>query len=217
MKRLWWILAIAAIAAGAFFHVRRDSGRAGSPCPPQFDHGENERRSEIAAVAERRALPERTSDDDRPEADANADAEEKVEPPPSDEERRVAEEEARVAAFDALIDQWMEPAPKGVTMDDVNRFVGAFDALPANRKEECLQRALNLISDENVMLLVGILMDKRQNKELVVMVFNDILNRDETVKQPILRQVYQDKTHPCWEDVSWIFSVTGETPAEGLK
>ena len=40
--------------------------------------------------------------------------------------------------------------------------------------------------------------------------FNDILNRDEDVKKPILQQIIKDKTHPCWADTAWILDVTGE-------
>ena len=86
--------------------------------------------------------------------------------------------------------------------------------MPKSRKEECLQRALNLVPDENAMLLVGILLDKEQPKEMLELVFNDVLNRDETVKQPILRELFKDKEHPCWADVAWILDVTGELPAK---
>ena len=60
------------------------------------------------------------------------------------------------------------------------------------------------------MLLAGILMDKSQDVELVELVYNDVLNRDESVKKPILREIYKDRTHPCWADTAWILDVTGE-------
>ena len=49
---------------------------------------------------------------------------------------------------------------------------------------------------------------------MLELVFNDVLNRDETVKQPILRELFKDKEHPCWADVAWILDVTGELPAK---
>ena len=104
----------------------------------------------------------------------------------------------------------MEVSEKSVTMADVEAFSQQFAKVPKARKEECLHRALNLIPDENVMLLAGILMDKTQDKELVEIAFNDILNRDEDVKKPILQQIIKDKTHPCWADTAWILDVTGE-------
>ena len=136
--------------------------------------------------------------------------------PVSEEEKREAEEEALVEAFDALTDSWMEPSQKGIAMDDVQRFVGQFRKLPASRKGECLQRALNLVPDENVMLLAGVLMDKSQENEYLEMVYNDVLNRDEDVKKPILQQIFKDKDHPCWADTAWILDVTGELPGKKL-
>ena len=134
----------------------------------------------------------------------------------SEDERREREEEALVEKFDELTDKWMETSAKGVTMDDVMAFSQQFAKVPKARKDECLHRALNLIPDGNVMLLAGILMDKTQDKELVELVYNDILNRDEDVKKPILQQIIKDKSHPCWADTAWILDVTGELP-EGKK
>ena len=93
-------------------------------------------------------------------------------------------------------------------------FAEKFRKLPKSRKEECLQRALNLVPDENVMILAGILMDKTMEKDYIELVFNDILNRDDSVKKPIMRQIFKDRTHPCWADTAWILDVTGELPKD---
>lgn len=139
-------------------------------------------------------------------AAAVADAE-----PMTDEDKAAAEEERLVDAFDAETDKWMDAENSKVpTMQDVYKFAEKFNAVPESRKEECLQRALNLIPDSSVMLLVGILMDKTQKKEFVELVYNDILNRPEDVKKPILKQIFADKTHPCWADTAWILDATGE-------
>ena len=121
-------------------------------------------------------------------------------------------EEKLVDAFDALTDQWQEPAADKVTMDEVKKFRERLAKVPKSRKEECVQRALNLVPDENVMLLAGILFDKSQDREILELVYNDILNRDEDVKKPILREVFKDREHPCWADTAWILDVTGELP-----
>lgn len=130
----------------------------------------------------------------------------------TEEEKREREEEARVEAFDDMTDKFMDcdEDRKAVTMDDVKKFRELFKRVPKDRKEECLHRALNLLPDENVMLLAGILMDKEEDKELVELVFNDILNRDESVKQVLLKEIIKDKSHPCWADTAWILDVTGK-------
>lgn len=121
-------------------------------------------------------------------------------------------EERLVDEFDSLTDKWQDPAADKVTMAEVNKFRDQFGKVPNGRKEECVQRALNLIPDENVMLLAGILFDKSQDAEILEAIYNDILNRDESVKEPILREIFKDKEHPCWADTAWILDVTGELP-----
>ena len=145
------------------------------------------------------------------EASSEDDSEENEEPQ-TEEEKREAEDEKIVNDFDDLTDKWQEPSAKGVTMADIDSFAKSFRKIPKARQDECIHRALNLIPDENVMLLAGILMDKTMDKEIVETVYNDVLNRDEDVKKPILQQIFKDKTHPCWADTAWILDVTGELP-----
>ena len=154
------------------------------------------------------------SDAAKPEMDDEPDTE--PEPEMTEEEKKAEEEEKRVDEFDATVDKWMEPSDdKTVTMADIDAFRDKFRKVPKARKEECVQRALNLIPDDNVMLLAGILFDKEQDKEILELVFNDILNRDEEVKKPILNEIFKDKEHPNWADTAWILDVTGELPGNG--
>lgn len=138
--------------------------------------------------------------------------EEEPEPEMTEEEKQAEKEEALVNAFDDLTDEWREPVDSDVPMAAVDKFRQQFNKIPDDRKEECLQRALNLLPDENIMLLAGILTDKEQPSEYLELVFNDILNRDESVKKPLLELIYKDKEHPCWATTAWIFDATGETP-----
>jgi len=199
MKKLFVLGSVALLASviGLFFGLRN---------PVTVDRAASDGESSVR----RGAIPESAASVAEGRADADAAAAEATEPVADEASPEDDEEEKLVDAFDALTDKWLEPTAKGVTMEDVDAFVRRFAAVPKARKEECLHRALNLIPDENVMLLAGILMDKSQSTELVELVFNDVLNRDEEVKKPILRQIFQDKTHPCWADVAWILDVTGE-------
>lgn len=130
------------------------------------------------------------------------------------EEEKAAAEDAAVAAFDAMIEKWQEPRKGGISMDDIASFAQAFRQVPEDRRDEEIHHAINLVPDENVMLLVGVLLDKSFGKEIVETIFNDILNRDEDVKRLILQGIYKDKTHPCWADAAWILDVTGERLTE---
>ena len=122
-------------------------------------------------------------------------------------------EEKQVSAFYDETDRWIDAKKSGSpSVEDAEHFHSSFRKLPKSRKNECLQRALNLIPDENVMLLIGILMDKTEDKKLVTQIYNDVLNRDEVVKKPILQTIFKDKEHPCWTDTAWILDVTGQLP-----
>ena len=150
--------------------------------------------------------------EERPQAD---EADEEGEKPEDEEEKpENAEPMSPADAFDAVVDKWQEPSEKGVTMDDVDAFAAAFRAVPKEGREDGIRRALNLIPDENALLLAGVLMDKSQEKDIVELVFNDVLNRGEEVKMPILKQIFKDKSHPCWADTAWIFDATGGEPEE---
>lgn len=130
----------------------------------------------------------------------------------ADKELQEEEEEKKVAAFDSLTDKWRKKSGGEVSIKDMDDFVAAFKSVPKSRKSECLHRALNLVSDDNVLLLAGILFDKSIDKEYLELVFNDVLNRDEEVKKLILPKIFKDKDHPCWADAAWILDVTGELP-----
>ena len=166
--------------------------------------------SEASGTTVAKPEPEQNAEPESASASGDADPE----PEMSEEEKAAAEEERLVDAFDNLTDKWMEPAKDGVTMQDIDTFVRQFKSVPADRKDECLHRALNLVPDENVMLLAGILLDKSLDKEMIELVYNDVLNRDEEVKKPILQEIFKDKEHPCWADTAWILDATGELPVK---
>jgi len=132
----------------------------------------------------------------------------------TEEEIQAEKEEALVDAFDGMTDKWREPTEAEVPMAEVENFRQQFNKIPQARQEECLQRALNLLPDENIMLLAGILLDKSQPEEYLELVYNDILNRDESVKNPLLKEIFKDKEHPCWVTTAWILDVTGEMPGK---
>ena len=119
-------------------------------------------------------------------------------------------ENAIVEEFDNVTDKWTKPVDGDIPMKDIYAFAESFARVPKNRRLESLQRALNLIPDDNIMILAGLLMNKQLDEEAMTAVFNDVLNRSDDVKQPLLNEIYKDKTHPRWADVAWIFDATGQ-------
>ena len=203
-KNLYLVAVIAGVAIAVLINIlKRDAAPATGG-----DAAETVRGS-IASV-DPAAAPNPGAPQEEQESAEEEETEEKEELTPEEQAER--EEEKLVEAFDALTDKWYEGefSTKSVTIPDVDAFVAQFKTLPPARREECLQRALNLISDDHALLLVGLLLDREIEKEYVELVFNDVLNRDEDVKKPILHEIYKDRTHPNWADVAWIFDATGE-------
>ena len=213
--KLWLALAAVAIAAIVVVALVFKNGEAVSR-PLEQEETSTSRIAEAvpskgSSVQSKRSGQETASPLSGKDAEDEDDSQSNDEPL-TEEEKREAEEEKLVEAFDDLTDKWQEPSAKGVTMADIDNFAASFRKIPKARQDECIHRALNLIPDENVMLLAGVLMDKSMDKEIVETVYNDVLNRDEDVKKPILQQIFKDKTHPCWADTAWILDVTGELP-----
>ena len=162
-------------------------------------------------TAKRKAAPHsfagtpRDSETEAPEESRSAPSE-----PAASEESPAVRAERKVTRFYAEVDRWTRERP--VSVEDVQEFVRKFNAIPPPLRKGSVHRALNLIPDANVALLAGVLFDKSQPKEIVREVFNDIVNRPEEVKEPILKEIVKDKTHPCCSDAEWIFEVTGEKP-----
>ena len=215
--KLWLVLAAVAVAVvvvvmvgGVILNAHDSSDRFAAASPVDMQPQSSEIDERVSTVGRGvPAAPESQEDEVSSSDDSEPESEEE---PLTEEEKREAEEEKLVDAFDGLTDKWQEPSAKGVTMADIDNFAQSFRKIPKARQDECVHRALNLIPDENVMLLAGILMDKTMDKEIVETVFNDVLNRDEDVKKPILQQIFKDKSHPCWADTAWILDVTGELP-----
>lgn len=209
-KAIVWVLVavVATILVVNVINFSKDGGRVAS----NSEDGQVAGGFRLLDDAGESAETQRPEESPEADVDQREDESEEEDEPQTEEEKREAAEEAKVDAFDNLTDKWMEASETGVAMADVDNFVKQFRQIPKSRQDECIHRALNLIPDENVMLLAGILMDKTMEKEIVETVYNDILNRDEDVKKPILQQIFKDKSHPCWADTAWILDVTDELP-----
>lgn len=215
MRKAVWFFAFVAccLAVMYFVHTSRDDISAGevrenATSRKSVSAAKKVVRGEPGTVVERAEA--KKDDEGKPVTAAEA---RQGDATPVNGDDHETEAEKQVEIFDELTDAWSSSSEgRRVTMADVEKFQSQFRRLPTDRKEECLQRALNLVPDENVMLLAGILFDKSLDKDLIETTFNDILNRDETVKKPIMEQIFKDKSHPCWADVAWILDVTGSIP-----
>ena len=178
---------------------------------PQERTGDGEGETRVSRTINDAATGDVAAGDIAENGEASVDGDSSEEADSQEDEEEMSEEEKRVEEFDAETDKWMDSGKtQPPTMKEVDAFRELFRKVPKARQDECIHRALNLIPDENVMLLAGILMDKTQDEEIIQTVFSDILNRDEDVKKPVMKEIFKDKTHPCYADAAWILDVTGE-------
>ena len=142
----------------------------------------------------------------------SASAEEPEEPLPKPPPEVPAEDEdsEKSSEFFSQLEKWSDSEKNKATESDAKEFIARFKSLPPALQEENLNHALNLIPDANIILLTGLLFDKTIQPEFNELIFNDILNRDESIKLPIIRQVHKDRAHPCWSDAAWILDVTSD-------
>ncbi|MCL1887514.1 MAG: hypothetical protein FWF96_01410 [Kiritimatiellaeota bacterium] len=90
----------------------------------------------------------------------------------------------------------------------------AFDALePGEEREHHMRAMVNLISDGAIHALVPILLDTGYDEDILDIIFDDILNRDDEIKYPILEEIVKNPDHPNFVDAAHILEVT--QPDEG--
>ena len=212
----WWVVAGAAFLvalACALWWLRPEAEVSGNGAVPAGkEQGEHAARDARRQTARAGATLPNAGKDRRRDAGRPFVGKTIKDVPQAEEEVQPDEAEKLVGAFYDMTDKWLKPSKADVPMEAVEKFRQQFNKVPRARKVECLQRALNLLPDENVMLLAGILLDKSQPTECLELVYNDILNRDESVKKPLLREIFKDREHPCWANTAWILDVTGEMP-----
>lgn len=106
-----------------------------------------------------------------------------------------ADEEAAVAAWDALVAELGEPLGRPVGRDDRARVSRALKRLARGRRREAVQSLVNVVGDADVGVAGDVLLDRSQPVEVVEAVFNDLLNRPDEVKRPFLEAVAADEAH----------------------
>jgi hypothetical protein len=104
-------------------------------------------------------------------------------------------EDAAVAAWDALVENFAATSDRSVTKEDRAKVNEALKRLPRERRRASAQSLLNLVSDGNFGVMRDVLFDPAQPTEVVDAVFNDLLNRPEEVKTPLLKEIAQDAAH----------------------
>lgn len=137
-------------------------------------------------------------------------------PVKTDEADRDDANEIRLKAWEDFLEPYLEESGtnREISVDEMIRTKELFDSLNEEQRSDEIGHTMNLIPDESIGLLYGILFDPAEGAEITDTIFCDILNRDENIKMPVLRQLLKMKDHPCSEDAQHILSVVGDDESE---
>jgi hypothetical protein len=121
--------------------------------------------------------------------------------------------EQAVAAWEQEIDDVI--ASTNVPVKEYARQVKeAFDKLDKADQMDCIHQCLNLLPDEQFASLYDILYDKTEDPEVLDAIFNDALNRPEEIKNPLMKDLRKDSTHPMFFESARILDVTGSAESQ---
>jgi hypothetical protein len=79
--------------------------------------------------------------------------------------------------------------------------------LAPDAKLENINHAVNLLPDETVSVLNGILLDAAQPAEVLGVIFHDLLNRDEAIKNPMMEEIVKNRKHPMYVESARILDI----------
>ena len=97
--------------------------------------------------------------------------------------------------------------PPRVTLDDQLRVRDSFREMDEENRMEEVHHAMNLLPDESVAVMYGVLFDKTQPEDVMDVIFSDILNRDESIKNLMMEEIAKDPTHPMYTESKRILDV----------
>lgn len=103
-----------------------------------------------------------------------------------------------------------QPKEPRVTLEDQLRVRDAFREMTEENRMEEVHHAMNLLPDESIAVIYGVLFDKTQPEDIMDVIFSDILNRDEAIKILMMREIAKDPTHPMYEESVRILEITDD-------
>jgi len=123
--------------------------------------------------------------------------------------------------WENLLDELLTSAGSD-TAKTVRGLVGALPKLPLEGQEEFIAHAVNLCEDDQYSLLEGIYLNKAMPDEVKDTIFNDLLNRPDEIKLPLLAKSLANPAHPMTDDSREILEMyleveAGSVPPEGWE
>lgn len=101
-----------------------------------------------------------------------------------------------------------------VTVEEQEEVLELFRDLSPEAQNEQIHHAMNLLPDETVEVVYGILFDTSQPPEVIGVIFHDLLNRDEAIKNPVMEEIVKDKSHPMYVESARILDIVRPTASQ---
>jgi hypothetical protein len=130
--------------------------------------------------------------------------------------------EMKLTSASAGSDQWenlldeLLTSTGSDTAQTVRGLVTALPNLPLEGQEEFIAHAVNLCEDEQYTLLEGIYLNKAMPDGVKDTIFNDLLNRPDEIKLPLLAKSLANPTHPMAADSREILEMYLEVEASSV-
>lgn len=124
-----------------------------------------------------------------------------------DREAAAGLREKKLEEWDSLVDR--VAVMEAVTLETGTELKSRLNGLDADDRLPAVSDALNLVPDSNFAVFVPLLFDKGQPEEILEAIFNDMLNREEHIKVPLMKELRKDKTHPMFFESARILDATG--------
>lgn len=113
-----------------------------------------------------------------------------------------------VEAWEKLVDEVLKEDNTEPLAKRGERIKRAIAKLPESERQVGVQGLLNLLSDESFAMLEPILLDPKENPEVLDVIFSDMLNRPESVKNGYILAIAKMRDHPQFTDAMHIKTVT---------
>ena len=113
-----------------------------------------------------------------------------------------------VQEWEAQVDDWVREDNHESLASRGKKAKKAIAKVPESERQVAMQTLLNLLPDESFAMMEPILMDPKEDPELVDAVFSDMLNRPEEIKNGYLVKIAKMRNHPSFTDAAHICNVT---------
>jgi hypothetical protein len=91
--------------------------------------------------------------------------------------------------------------------DAANSILASWKELSDPGRTAAAQHLANLVADEQFQPVANILLDLKSSREVQDILFADILNRQDSVKWPLIMKVLETKDHPLSQEARTILTV----------